>query len=139
MGDRNDYLLVAVVAVGAVGAGEVRAGGVTVTTEPGRAGQASLTLATERAADLARLALEAVVALFTAGENTALLLEISHAYSWESRSSVVLGSVVVDFVDRDGGVDDNRLDGFYEGVRVQDNVGQTRKHIPLWTTGWMVS
>jgi len=59
----------------------------------------------------ARLALETVVTLLAAGQNSALLLKVGHADSWEGRGAVVLGSVVVDLVDWDGGVDDMGLDG----------------------------
>jgi len=52
------------------------------------------------------LTLETVVALLTACEDTALLLEVGHADGWESRSTVVLSRVVVDLVDWDGGVND---------------------------------
>ena len=62
--------------------------------------------ASKSTADGAGLALEAVVALLAAGEDTALLLKVGHANSRKSGSGVVLGSVVVNLVDRDRGVDD---------------------------------
>lgn len=63
------------------------------------------------AANRAWLALETVIALLTTGQNTALLLEVGHANSWESGSGVVLGSVVVNLMNRDCGVNDVGLDG----------------------------
>jgi len=59
----------------------------------------------------AGLALETVVALLTASEDTTLPLELLKGNSGEGRGGVVLGSVVVDLVDGDGGVDDVRLNG----------------------------
>lgn len=52
----------------------------------------------------ARLTLKSVCALFTTTENTASLLELGHAHSRQSGGCVVLGLVVVDLVDGDGGV-----------------------------------
>jgi len=57
------------------------------------------------------LTLEAVVALLTAGQDTALLLKVLKTDGREGRRRVVLGGVVVGLVDRDGGVGDVRLDG----------------------------
>jgi hypothetical protein len=57
------------------------------------------------------LADETVSALLATGEGTARLLELLHGDSRKSRSGVVLGSVVVNLVDGDGGVGDVRLDG----------------------------
>jgi len=64
------------------------------------------------------LATERIRALFAAGQGTALLLELVHGYSREMRSSVVLGLVVVDFVDGVCGMDDGGLDGLflYDGL-----------------------
>ena len=59
----------------------------------------------------ARLAGEAVLALLTAGEGAALLLEVGHGDSGERGRAVVLSGVVVDLVDGDGGVGDVRLNG----------------------------
>ena len=59
----------------------------------------------------ARLAGEAVLALLAAGEGAALLLEVGHGDSGERGSAVVLGGVVVDLVNGDGGVGDVRLNG----------------------------
>jgi hypothetical protein len=58
-----------------------------------------------------RLANEAVLALLTAGKGTALLLELGHGDGGKSGGSVVLGGVVVDLMDGDGGVGDVGLDG----------------------------
>ena len=63
-----------------------------------------------RATDSARFTLEAVVTLLAASENTALLLKVGHADGRESRGAVVLGSVVVNLVDGDSGVNDVKLD-----------------------------
>ena len=57
------------------------------------------------------LADEAVSALLAAGEGAAGLLELLHGDSRKSGGGVVLGSVVVDLVDGDGGVGDVGLDG----------------------------
>lgn len=62
-----------------------------------------------RATDGARLTLEAVVTLLAASENTTLLLKVGHADGRKSRGAVVLGSVVVNLVDGDSGVNDVRL------------------------------
>jgi len=62
-------------------------------------------------ANRAGLALETVVAFLTAGKDTTLSLELLKGDSGECRGGVVLGGVVVDLVDGDGGVDDVRLDG----------------------------
>lgn len=56
-------------------------------------------------------AVELVGALAAAGEGAAGLLELVHAHCWEGGGGMVLGGVVVDFVDGDGGVDDVGLDG----------------------------
>lgn len=61
----------------------------------------------------ARLALEAVLALLTASKRAARLLELGHGNGGESRGLVVLGSVVVNLVDGDGGVGDVRLNSLY--------------------------
>lgn len=63
------------------------------------------------AADGAWLALEAVVALLTAGEDTALLLEVGHGDGWESGGGVVLCRVVMHLVDGNGGVGNVWLNG----------------------------
>lgn len=71
------------------------------------------------------LTLETIPTLVAAGQTTAGALEFVHADGGESRGGVVLGLVVVDFVDGDGGVDDvrfnrlllhNRLDGLVDVV-----------------------
>jgi hypothetical protein len=64
-----------------------------------------------RATNGAGLTLEAIVALLTASQDTALLLEVGHRDGGKSRGGVVLGSVVVNLVDGDGGVDNVRLNG----------------------------
>lgn len=72
--------------------------------------------AAQGTANRAWLALEAVIALLAAGEDTTLLLEVGHADSWESGGGVVLGSVVVNLMDGDGGVDDSWLDDLWRVV-----------------------
>jgi len=57
------------------------------------------------------LANEAVLTLLTADEGAALCLELGHGDGGEGRGSVVLGGVVVNLVDGDGGVGDVGLDG----------------------------
>jgi len=57
------------------------------------------------------LASEAVLALLTADERATLCLELGHGDCGEGRGGVVLGGVVVDLVDGDGGVGDVGLDG----------------------------
>ena len=59
----------------------------------------------------AGLTLEAVVTLLAASQDTTLLLKVGHGDGRKSRGAVVLGSVVVDLVDGDGGVDNVGLDG----------------------------
>ena len=78
-----------------------------------------LDLAAERAANAAWLTLEAVVALLTTGQDTALLLEVGHADGGQGGSGVVLGRVVVHLVDGDGGVDDVWLDGFCRIISIR--------------------
>lgn len=63
------------------------------------------------AANSAGLTLEAIVTLLAASQDTTLLLKVGHGDGRESRGGVVLSSVVVNLVDRDGGVDNVRLDG----------------------------
>jgi len=57
------------------------------------------------------LANEAVLALLAADERATLCLELGHGDGGESGCSVVLGGVVVNLVDGDGGVGDVGLDG----------------------------
>jgi hypothetical protein len=57
------------------------------------------------------LANKAVSALLAAGKGTTRLLELLHGDSRKSRGGVVLSGVVVNLVDRDGGVGDVRLNG----------------------------
>lgn len=54
---------------------------------------------------------EAVLALLAADEGATLCLELGHRNCRESRGGVVLGGVVVNLVDGNGGVGDVRLDG----------------------------
>ena len=61
------------------------------------------------------LAEEAILALLAADERAALCLELGHGDGGESRCGVVLGGVVVDLVDGNGGVGDVRLNGLCYG------------------------
>jgi hypothetical protein len=69
--------------------------------------------------NLTRLALESIVTLLTASENTTLLLKVGHGDGWECGGRVVLGSVVVDLVDWDGGVDNVGLNGLCDGCQCE--------------------
>lgn len=91
------------VAVGAVGVGGVRASEAGAGGDTGGGGVG--------ATDSAGLTLEAIVTLLAAGQDTTLLLKVGHGDGGKSRGSVVLGGVVVNLVDGDGGVDNVRLDG----------------------------
>jgi hypothetical protein len=90
-------------------------GGVGVgVASVGRAGDTSAGEAGARGVgttDSAGLTLEAVVTLLAASQDTTLLLEVGHGDGRKSRGAVVLGSVVVNLVDGDGGVDNVGLDG----------------------------
>ena len=90
------------VAVGAVGVGGVRASEAGAGGDTGGGGVG--------ATDSAGLTLEAIVALLAAGQDTTLLLKVGHGDGGKSRGSVVLGGVVVNLVDGNGGVDNVRLD-----------------------------
>ena len=81
-----------------------------VASGPGQASGASSARPSKSAANCSWLTLETVVTLLAAGQAPALLLEVGHAHGGESGGCVVLRLVVVDFVDRDGGVDDRWLD-----------------------------
>jgi len=70
-------------------------------------------------------AFELIVALFATGESSALGLELIHSHCRQSSSLVVCGLVVVNFMDRDGGVHyaglnslflNNGLDGLVDVV-----------------------
>jgi hypothetical protein len=56
--------------------------------------------------DCAWLPLKAVITLLTTSQASALLLEICHTDSGEGRCGVVLGLVLVNLMNWDGGVDD---------------------------------
>jgi len=64
----------------------------------------------ERAADLPRLALEGVGPLLAPREGAVLVLELVHGDGGQGGGGVVLGFVVVHFVDGVGGVHDCGLD-----------------------------
>lgn len=72
----------------------------------------------ESAADVLGLALEAVVALLTSTENTALLLEVGQGHGGKLGGLVHLSSVVVNLVDGNSGVDNIGLDGFLVDYRL---------------------
>lgn len=98
---------------GTAGRGGVGAVGVsrsTVKATTTHLGPGSLSAA-ERTTHRAGLALETVIALLTASEDTALVLEIAHANGRESRGGVVLGGIVVHLVNGDSRVNDVRLNG----------------------------
>lgn len=78
-----------------------------------RVGRANLSASsTESTTNRAGLTLEAIEALLTTSEDTTLLLEVGHADDGKGRGGVDLGSVVVDLVDGNSGVDDSWLNGF---------------------------
>lgn len=56
------------------------------------------------------LACEAAVSLLTTSQGATTLLKLIHTDRWERRSSMVLGSVVVNLMDWNGGVGDVWLD-----------------------------
>lgn len=91
------------VAVGAVRVGGVRASEAGAGGDTGGGGVG--------ATNSAGLTLEAIVTLLAAGQDTTLLLKVGHGDGGKSRGSVVLGGVVVNLVNGDGGVDNVRLDG----------------------------
>ncbi len=98
--------------------GAMGAMGIVMTGQPrgdaGTGGAGSVVVAqsgtAQGRAESLWLTLEAVITLLTTGQNTTLLLEVCHADGRQSRGAVVLGRVVVDFVDGHGGVDDGGLD-----------------------------
>jgi len=73
------------------------------------ASRASTGGASEGTTNSSWLTLKAIVTLFTAGQTSSLFLEVCHADSGQSRCGVVLGFIVVDFVNGDGGVDNRWL------------------------------
>jgi hypothetical protein len=68
------------------------------------------TLSTKSSPNRSWLALESIGTLLTTTKVTTLLLELAQANCWELRSRVVLGLVLVNFVDWDSGVDNRWLD-----------------------------
>lgn len=68
---------------------------------------------TASATDVLGDTLELVVALLATGKSTALGLELLHGHGWESSSLMVGGLVMVNLMDRDGGVDNVGLDGLF--------------------------
>ena len=85
--------------------------GAVWASSPGRV--MAMRRTTKGATDRLGLALEAIVALFTAGQRAALTLKVGHAHGRKGRGSVVLGLVMMDLVDGNGGVDNGRLDSFF--------------------------
>jgi hypothetical protein len=67
------------------------------------------TFATKSSPNRSWLALESICTLLATTKVTALVLELIHANSWELGSCVVLGLVLVNLVDRNGGVNDGWL------------------------------
>jgi len=88
-----------------VGVGTAQVGGTSLEAS-GAHGGGRLSAA----ADLARLALETVVTLLTAAENTALLLEVVHADRGQRGGCMVLGGVVVNLMNGHSGVHNVGLD-----------------------------
>ena len=74
---------------------------------------ATSTVSTKRTANSLWLASERVSALLTTRNISTLSLEVSHSDSGQLRSGVVLGLILMDFVDWDGGVDDGGLDRLF--------------------------
>lgn len=83
-------------------------------------GCALRTCTSKSSANRSWLAVERISALLTSSESTALLPELGHGDGREGGGSVVLGFVLVDLVDRDGGVNNGWLDGllFDDGLDV---------------------
>jgi hypothetical protein len=97
----------------AVVAGGVVVVAVLVSLRSGVAGSAVTEVAEARSsatADVLGDALELVITLLAAAEDTTLGLELVHGHGWQSGALVVCSSVVVNLVDGDGGVDDVGLD-----------------------------
>lgn len=89
---------------------------VLVVLASGVAGMSTIADVTEAtgsaAANVLGHTLELVVALLTAGENTALVLELVQGHGGQCSSVVVGRLVMVDLVDGDSGVDHVGLDDF---------------------------
>lgn len=67
------------------------------------------TLPTESSAHRSWLAGKRISSLLASTELAALALELRQGHRWELARSVVLGLVLVNLVNRDGGVDNGRL------------------------------
>lgn len=65
------------------------------------------------------LTLEPIIALTTAAEDAAFLLEVGHAHSGKLRRFVMGSSIVMNLMNRDSGVNNVRLDGFYQ-ISIRD-------------------
>ena len=87
--------------------GRVTAGG---PSSPGGDARSASGRSSQGRAHCLGLTLEAIDSLLAAGKSTAMPLEFAHAHSRERRNGVVLGFVMMDLVDRNGRVDDRRLD-----------------------------
>ena len=72
--------------------------------------------------DVLRLALETIVTLLTASKDTAAVLELVHADSRKLRSFVVLRGIVVSLMNRNGGVNNIRLDSLLVDYRLDSLV-----------------
>jgi len=75
-----------------------------------QARRAASPLPTESSAHRSWLAGKRISSLLASTKLTALALEFRQGHRWELAGSVVLGLVLVDLVNRDGGVDNGRLD-----------------------------
>ena len=84
----------------------------------GASASAGMMVATKSTANSSRLALKPIIAFLATCQTAALLLEVSHADGGQCGCGMVLGFVLVDFVNGDRGVDDGGLNGFflYDGL-----------------------
>lgn len=72
----------------------------------------------ERATDVLWLALEAVILLLTAAQDTTLVLEFGHGQGGQMGSLMMFGGIVVSFVDGNGGMDNVGLHCFLVDYRL---------------------
>jgi len=75
-------------------------------------------LVREMIIDTGALTLEGIEAFLTAAQDAATLLVFSHVDWGKSGGSMVLGSIVVSFVDRNSGVDNIWLNSFFMNYRL---------------------
>ena len=89
-----------VIATGASCAGGSTADSVMTRSTSGRR------TCSQSTANTSWLTLKSIIALFTAGQTSTLLLEVSHADGGQSRCRVMLRFIVVNLMDGNSGVDD---------------------------------